>query len=58
MTYEYKCSCGKKWEKEQKITEDAIKICPFCKEERAVRQISRSAGFVLKGSGWYRDGYT
>jgi putative FmdB family regulatory protein len=56
-TYEYACeACGKNWEAEQRITEDALKDCPSCGEPKARRLISGSR-FVLKGGGWYADGY-
>lgn len=58
-TYEYKCSnteCNHEWESEQKMSEDAIKICPKCKCETAVRLISGGTGFQLKGQGWFKSG--
>lgn len=58
-TYEYACSeCHNEWEEEQSIKEDALKICPKCHRESAHRQISRGAGFILKGGGWYADLYS
>lgn len=58
MTYEYACgACGHEWEAEQKISEAALKKCPKCGKLHAKRQISRGAGFILKGGGWYADGY-
>ncbi len=58
-TYEYICtSCSNEWEFEQSIKEDAIKECPKCKNDTAQRQISRGAGFILKGGGWYADLYS
>jgi putative FmdB family regulatory protein len=61
-TYEYACkSCEKIHEVEQKITDEKLKVCPSegCSGE-VKRLISSSAtkGFVCKGDGWYRDGYT
>jgi putative FmdB family regulatory protein len=56
-TYEYDCeACNNQWEAEQRITEDALKDCPKCGAPKARRLISGSR-FVLKGSGWYADGY-
>ena len=56
-TYEYACeACENTWEAEQRITEPALKDCPKCNEPKARRLISGSR-FVLKGSGWYADGY-
>src|SRR4051794_21102798 len=58
-TYEYACTaCGNEWETEQSIKADALKDCPKCHEATARRQISKGAGFILKGSGWYSDLYS
>ena len=58
MTYEYVCTeCGHAWEAEQSISAAPLKTCPKCGTEHAKRQISRGAGFILKGGGWYADGY-
>jgi putative FmdB family regulatory protein len=57
-TYDYICtSCNNAWELEQRIVEDAVKVCPKCGASTAKRQISAGAGFILKGGGWYADGY-
>jgi putative FmdB family regulatory protein len=57
-TYDYICtSCENAWELEQRIVEDPIKKCPKCGANTAKRQISQGAGFILKGGGWYADGY-
>jgi putative FmdB family regulatory protein len=56
-TYEYQCEkCGFEFEREQRITEDPIKTCPKCKSRKAKRLLS-APGFILKGGGWYADGY-
>jgi putative FmdB family regulatory protein len=58
MTYEYACAaCGHEWEAEQSIRAEPLKKCPKCGKAQAKRQISRGAGFILKGGGWYADGY-
>jgi putative FmdB family regulatory protein len=58
MTYEYVCTaCGHVWEAEQAISAAPLKTCPGCGTEHAKRQISGGAGFILKGGGWYADGY-
>ena len=58
MTYEYLChACAHEWEADQRITEDPLKKCPKCKKLKAKRQISGGTGFLLKGGGWYADGY-
>src|ERR1700754_5013200 len=56
-TYSYICEgCGKSFELEQRISEDPIKKCVLCGEPKARRQIV-SGNFILKGGGWYSDGY-
>ncbi len=58
MTYEYGCtSCGHLWEADQSIKEPPLTDCPECHRASARRQISGGAGFILKGGGWYADGY-
>jgi putative FmdB family regulatory protein len=57
-TYEYLCkACQHEWAVEQRITEDAIKVCPSCRKPQAQRQIS-AGNFILKGGGWYADLYS
>jgi putative FmdB family regulatory protein len=56
--YEYRCEkCGHEFEREQRITEPAVKRCPSCKSQKAKRLISNTS-FVLKGAGWYKDLYS
>jgi len=58
MTYEYLCTtCGHEWEAEQSISEAPLKTCPNCGNDTAKRQVSGGMGFILKGGGWYADGY-
>ena len=58
MTYEYVCTaCGHEWEAEQPISAEPLKKCPKCNKAKAKRQVSGGAGFILKGGGWYADGY-
>ena len=61
MTYEYECKnpdCGHEWEAQQKISEDAMKVCPKCEQETARRLISggHKRGAILKGTGWFGTG--
>ena len=57
-TYEYLCSaCGNAWEEIQKISADALEVCPKCGQSTAKRQIS-AGNFILKGGGWYADLYS
>lgn len=54
--YEYGCTqCGKQTEVMQKISDAPLTQCPDCggTVERLISQTS----FVLKGGGWYKDGY-
>ena len=49
--YEYQCeSCGRRFEREQSITEPALRECPDCHGPLA-RLLSGGAGFILGGSG-------
>jgi putative FmdB family regulatory protein len=54
-TYEYECSRGHQFEAEQRISDPPLTRCRVCRA-KAHRLISRTS-FVLKGSGWYSDGY-
>ena len=55
--YEYQCqACGHQFETTQRITEDPLKECPQCHKPQLQRLISSTA-FMLKGGGWYKDGY-
>jgi putative FmdB family regulatory protein len=55
--YEYECpSCGHEFEKIQQFSDPPIKRCPQC--SRSVRKKLSVSAFMLKGSGWYADGYS
>ena len=55
--YEYICkACDHEFEREQRITDAPVKTCPSCRSRRVKRLISQTS-FVLKGGGWYADGY-
>jgi len=54
-TYEYACSNGHQFEIEQRITEDPLKTCTQCKAK--VQRLLSAPRFILKGGGWYSDGY-
>ena len=57
-TYEYVCTaCDNHWEEVQKISADALEVCPKCEQSTAKRQIS-GGNFILKGGGWYADAYS
>ena len=55
-TYVYKREDGSTFELEQRITEDAIQVCPTT-GQKVKRVISGSAGLVFKGSGFYLTDY-
>ncbi len=55
--YEYICDdCKKITEAMQKITEEPLKKCPKCSGN--LRKLVSNTSFVLKGGGWYKDGYS
>lgn len=55
-TYEYECTTGHRFEVEQRMSDPPLKRCRVCRS-RARRLIS-ATGFILKGGGWYADGYS
>lgn len=55
--YEYGCgACGHKFEEQQKMADPPLKVCPQCNKESLEKLIAPTT-FVLKGGGWYKDGY-
>jgi putative FmdB family regulatory protein len=57
-TYDYACdNCGHEFERQQRITEKALKKCPKCGKDEARRMIG-GGGFILKGGGWESDLYS
>jgi putative FmdB family regulatory protein len=62
-TYEYECTRGCRFEIEQSIKDDALKRCPKAVCPRGIGGVSvhrliSAANFILKGGGWYSDGYS
>lgn len=56
--YEYKCeSCLVINEIHHRISAPAPEACPSC-QQGPLRKIISQTAFVLKGSGWYTDGYS
>ena len=56
--YEYQCSkCSYVWELIQRMSDAPPKSCPECRGRKVGKLLSRTS-FVLKGSGWYADGYS
>ena len=54
--YEYACdACGNRFEKLIR-RKGMVPSCPSCGAENARKLVSAS-GFILKGSGWYKDHY-
>ena len=57
-TYDYRCDvCGHEFEREQRISEPPVKKCPKCRKMKSRRMIT-NGNFILKGGGWYADGYS
>lgn len=55
--YEYRClKCEKKLEVVRKFSDPPLRVCPEC--GGALRKLISNTSFVLKGSGWYSDGYS
>jgi putative FmdB family regulatory protein len=51
--YAYRCSsCGLEKDVLQKMSAEPLTVCPECKAETFVKQLT-APGFQLKGSGWY-----
>lgn len=54
--YEYRCKgCGKEQEAFQSFSEEPLETCPHC--GGLLKKLVSNTSFVLKGSGWYADGY-
>lgn len=54
--YEYECNaCGSRTEAIQKFSDDPLTECVKC--GGVLRKLISNTAFVLKGSGWYADGY-
>ncbi len=51
--YEYRCSsCGFQKEYLRKVSDPLLSVCPECSKETFGKMLT-SAGFQLKGAGWY-----
>lgn len=59
LTYEFRCvKCHHTFEMRQAMTAPPPQLCPACDGIDTVeRVISGGAGFLLKGGGWFKDGY-
>ncbi len=55
--YEYQCkSCGHRFEKIQKFSDEPIRECPQCHKPTAEKLLSAPA-VQFKGEGWYVTDY-
>jgi putative FmdB family regulatory protein len=56
-TYTYGCeACQRELEVEQRISDPPLKKCPKCGKLK-LRRLIAGGNFILKGGGWYSDGY-
>ena len=58
ITYTYCCpSCGVEFDARQRMSESPLTNCatPGC--TGTPRRVIQPSSFVLKGKGWFRDGY-
>lgn len=61
--YGYNCkACAKDYEvfytsQSSVKKEEKAEVCPHCGSKKKKRTISTATSFVLKGKGWYKDGY-
>lgn len=54
--YEYICSnCGKRFEIFQKISDNPLRECKFCRGK--LTKLISNCSFQLKGTGWYVTDY-
>lgn len=54
--YEYECENAHRFEEIQKFADAPIEHCPTCKAK--AKRLMSTSNFALKGSGWYKDGYS
>ena len=54
--YEYEClQSGHRFDEWQKIDAPPLQVCKVCGAK--VRKLISRTSFLLKGGGWYKDGY-
>jgi len=56
-TYEYRCSACGTFDVFQSMKDAPLSVCPKCRKRKVRRQISRGAGILFKGSGFYQTDY-
>lgn len=54
-TYEYEREDGSRFEIQQKITDEPLRVCPDTGQK--VKRLVSAPAFHLKGSGWYKTDY-
>lgn len=63
--YKYRClnkKCKNEYEvfftsQSAVLKEEPEEKCPKCESKLKEKQISTGTSFILKGKGWYKDGY-
>lgn len=57
--YVYECEqCSMTREELQKSSEEPLTDCEGCNEENTLKRVIGLSSFILKGAGWYKDGYS
>lgn len=57
-TYSYRCPvCGHEFDAKQRMSESPLTNCPSPGCDGTPKRQIQPATFVLKGKGWYKDGY-
>lgn len=55
--FDYRClHCGHEWEY-LLLSRDEIVKCPKCGRSLLKKLLPKKTAFILKGSGWAKDGY-
>jgi putative FmdB family regulatory protein len=58
-TYNYVCNeCYFELEAFQKMSDSKLEFCPNCSKKTLERVIKSEGSFILRGSGWFKDGYS
>lgn len=57
-TYVYECSsCHQVSEVEQRITEDALDVCPACHKKGTIKRVIQPVAVSFKGAGFHINDY-
>lgn len=62
--HDYRCvECEKEYEvfyrsQSEREREEEGEVCPQCGSNKKEKLVSTGTGFILKGSGWAKDGYS